>query len=265
MLKKIAIAAVAVLAGLLVLNNTRLGSWCGFAWHKAKEAVSKQVPPEMEIERLKFELTQLEPEIKKNTSALAKEMQAVEDLHEDIAKTKIRLDKKYAEIQAAIQEVDSGAKLVSYNGRKYQSLVEAKEAILLDRETYKQAKKSLEARENLLAAKESAIVEAKKQLASWQATRQQLADEIDQLEAELKALKIAEEQNNIRIDNTRLNRFRASLDDLKHTLKVRQKELALSKGEFAPAPDLKPAKVEAVEGAWDKMKEEEKAGKIAGK
>ena len=52
MCKKIGIAAIAVLAGLLVLNKTPLGNWAKFGLHRAKEAFNNAVPPEVEIAKL---------------------------------------------------------------------------------------------------------------------------------------------------------------------------------------------------------------------
>jgi chromosome segregation ATPase len=260
MCKKIGIAAIAVLAGLLVLNNTKLGSYCGFAWKKAKDKFAQAVPLEVEIDRLRYELTQLEPEIKKNRSDLAREMVALGELREDIAKNDNNLQKRYADLMAAKKEVDAGVQKVSYNGHKYDAKA-AKELVANDWQSYTRAKEALQSRKKLAEAKEAQIAEARKQLAEWQSMREGLAAEIDTLEAEFKALQSAEERNNIRVDNTRLNRLKDSMADVRRAIKVRQTAIELQ-GDTAQGASS-PIKTKAVEEAWKQMEDEEKSGKVA--
>jgi len=74
--------------------------------------------------------------------------------------------------------------------------------------------------------------------------KDQLQAELDQVEAELKTLRLAQTRSNIQIDNTRLTRFNSSLNELKTRIKVQKKELEYE-GVFSshPATFEKPADV----------------------
>ena len=82
MFKKIAIASVVVVAGLVLLAKTNLGSYAHTAWKKAKIGVSEQVPLEFEIERVRDEVSKLTPDMDKNFNAIAHEMVAIDNLRD---------------------------------------------------------------------------------------------------------------------------------------------------------------------------------------
>jgi chromosome segregation ATPase len=260
MCKKIGIAAVAVLAGLLVLNNTRLGSWVGFAWKNMKEKVQNAVPPELEIERLKYELTQLEPEINKTKDELAKERVAVKELDAEIKNTRVKLERKGKAIQEAIREVNDGAQKVSYRGQEYDRL-EAKKAILSDKKVYDKAVKALEARETLLSSKKTAVAKANEQLENWQTVKAELEARIDKIESDLKLVREAQKQNHINFDNSKLSQLDESLTELDRTVKVMQERIAMEQGEFLNST-TKSEKAEAIEREWRDL-QDDKPAKVA--
>src|SRR5215472_9927295 len=83
MCKKIGIAAVAVVAGLLVLNHTKLGSWAKYAFHSIKKQVEDSVPPEVEIAKLKSELASFGPKVHEHINKMAEDKTAVTKLEKD--------------------------------------------------------------------------------------------------------------------------------------------------------------------------------------
>ncbi len=250
MLKKIVIAGVAVLIGLAVLSYTDCGSYIGLGWKKMKDKARNAVPPEVQIERLRHDLTQLEPEMKKNRSALAQQLVELDMLTQDINKTEARLKVRFEELQALKEEAKSGVKAVSFDGRKY-SNVHAQEVFINEWATYKTAKESLDARKKLLEAKTASATEAKKALANWAAMKAQREAELDQIEAELRTVRLAQERNHIEIDHSRLSRFNSSVTDLKKRVAVMQKELQLQ-GEFG----TRSVKVEDNSAAFEKALKE---------
>jgi chromosome segregation ATPase len=260
MCKKIGIAAVAVIAGLFVLNHTKLGDWAKYACHQMKEKIQSQVPPEVQIERLKYELTQLEPEINKSKDQLARQIVEVRRLKGEIKTSEDDLEKKYDEIVAAKKEVDGATKTVAYKGRSL-SPKKAKELIVRDFEAYKSAKKAVDMKRNLVAAKEAGIEEATRQLNDWNSTRDGLKAQIEELEAELQTIKLAEARHDINIDNTRLNRLKDSIKELRQENEVRMERLRLEGDAVASTSD-KPEKAESVDRAWNEIGEE-KPAKVA--
>src|SRR5438270_10882512 len=119
MLKKFAIAAVVVGAGLGLLHATGLNSYTSTAFSKVRGTFKKSVPLEFELERLRHEVSQLIPEMKQSFSRIADEMVAVENLDKEIKATTVTLAKQKQVLLAMTKDLESGKKLISYDGRDY--------------------------------------------------------------------------------------------------------------------------------------------------
>src|SRR5258708_39752031 len=91
MFKNLAIASLAVLAGLMIWHKTSVGSYMNFAWKKAKATASNSVPLEWEIERLREEVANLVPDMKKQLSSIAEEKVAIERLGKEIDVAQVNL------------------------------------------------------------------------------------------------------------------------------------------------------------------------------
>jgi hypothetical protein len=257
MCKKIGIAAIVVVAGLLVLNKTKLGDWARYGWHRAKEAVNHSLPPEEEIKRLRYELSQLEPEINKNLDTLAGERVALRELQDEVNKNRFALEKRWNEFKAAKNELkDETVKKISFDGREMQRS-DAEKQIASQWETFKIAEKTLQSKEKLLGAKVNQVAEMEKQVVQWSNLRDQMKAEIDSIEGELKNLRLAEATSKITdFDNSRLSRFQESLGDLKRTIAVRQERVKIQ-GEFNGSSPSSPEKPESAERALKEIESRE--------
>src|SRR5438128_3677080 len=114
MLKKIGFAALAVVAGLFILNSTHLGSYAKTAWHKVKKTAKGQVPLEFQLESARHEIAQLIPDMRKHIDGIAQEMRAVQRLKEDITVTKANLDEQKKLIYAMKEDLKKGEVKIFY-------------------------------------------------------------------------------------------------------------------------------------------------------
>ena len=233
MMKKIGIASVVVLAGLVVLATTNLGSYARTGWNKIKKHACSQVSPEFEIDRVRDEISQLVPDMNKNLNAIAQEMVAVENLRKDIEQTRANLDAQKKNILQMREDVEgkNPSEWIEYGGTRYKA-DRVRIKLARDWESYKAAEASLKAKENLLEAKEQALAAAKEQMNSMKAKKEQLEVELAQLEAELKTLRVAEARGSFKIDDSRLARIEGSLNDIRDRIKVAKTEADL-RGEFS--------------------------------
>src|SRR6266851_4449838 len=87
MFKKIAIASVIVVAGLVLIAKTSVGSYVHTGWKQLKAGTKNQIPLEFEIERAKDEVSQLVPDMNKYFNEMAHEVVALDSLKEDISRT----------------------------------------------------------------------------------------------------------------------------------------------------------------------------------
>ena len=163
MCKKIGIAAVVVAVVLFLLNSTMLGSYTGTAWSKIHGSFKKQVPIEFEIERIKHEIAQLVPDMKKNLSSVAEEMVAIDNLKEDIRVTRERLATEKVSIMTMTEDLDKGATVVNYHGRDY-SATRVREKLARDFASYQACEGEVKNKEKLLDLKERGLDAAREQL-----------------------------------------------------------------------------------------------------
>jgi chromosome segregation ATPase len=231
MIKKLGITAVAVLGVLFLLNTTGLGSYATVAFNKIKGGFKRQVPLEFEIECIRHEIAQLVPDMKKNLSAVAEEMVAIENLREEIVVAKTNLEKERNNIFTMKQDLESGAQTISYGGRNY-SANRIREKLTADFASYQRAEAEVKSKEQLLEAKEHSLDIAREQLATIRTQKQELETQVAQLEADVKQVRLAQCRNKFHFDDSRLARVKASLADLRNRLKVEKTEQELA-GQFA--------------------------------
>jgi chromosome segregation ATPase len=225
MMKKIGIASVVVLAGLVLFTTTSLGSYAKLAWKKSRESLKQQIPIEVEIERVRGEISQLGPDLDKNFNTLAKESVAIDNLRTDVKQTRANLEAQKKNILTMREDVQGkdGSEKIDYNGNKY-SVVKVKAKLSRDWESYKQAEASLKAKEDLLEAKEQSLAAAREQISAMRVKKEQLEVQLAQMEAELKTLRVAETRGTFKLDDSRLANIESSMGEIRDRVKVAQKE-----------------------------------------
>ncbi|HZT80892.1 MAG TPA: hypothetical protein VFA26_11740 [Gemmataceae bacterium] len=242
MAKKIAIAVVAVAAGLLVLGFTTAGrkacSLARLGWHRVEVGADEMIPPEVEIERLRNELAQMGPEMKKHLGKMAEEMVAVENLKKDIAEHRAELDKQRQAIAVMQKELKSGEKVIEINGKTFpRHRIENK--LVGDWETFKRSEALLRNKEQLLEQKEQGLETAREQLKAMEEAKEQLKLELAQLETEVKAMRVAEARDKMHFDDSRLGRVKEDVAKLKNRIKTKiQKDELVRKYTADPGVEI---------------------------
>lgn len=240
MCRKIGYLAVAGMVAIAILTFTRAGSYSRTVWTQVKTSAQNQIPVEFEIERLKQEVTQLIPDMKKNRSLVAEEMVAVENLRQEIGTTRANLDKQKNDLVALAKDVENGEAQVTLNNRTY-TAERIKEKLARDLAGYKRSLAELKAREQLLDAKERALDVAKEQLAAMMDQKRELEVQIAQLEAEIKTVRLAQTKSQFTLDDSRLSEIKRTIAELRNRLKVEITELELE-GQYSVDPTVKPEK-----------------------
>lgn len=222
MIKKVAIVAVAVGAVLSLLSFTKFGSYASTSWHKVRVSAARQVPIEFEIDRLKHEVGQLIPDLKKNLSAVAEEMAAVENLEKDVAASRTKLDEQKTVLLKLAKDLDGGQKEFVYCGR---AIDREKAATILAKgwDAYKRSENTLKSRTQELELKRRSLDSAKEQLAAMKEQKQELEVQIAQLETEVKTVRLAQTRSKFQFDDSRLAGIKQSLRELQTRLDVEVK------------------------------------------
>jgi len=218
MLKKIAFAAVAVVAGLFILNSTHMGSYARTAWHKAKRAAKCQVPLEFQLESARNEIAQLIPDMNEHIDVIARETQAVNRLRDDITLTKANLTEQKKILLAMKDDLKKGDVKIVYGW----SADRVSQKLARDLASCQRCEKELESREKMLEAKETALNAARDQLGSMKSEKAKLEVLVTTMEAELKTLRLAQTRSQFHLDDSRLSRIKATLADIRDQMRAQQ-------------------------------------------
>lgn len=231
MCKKLGIMVAIVAALALGLKWTGASSYTNTAFNKIKNQVKGQVPLEFEIERLRNEVAQLMPDMKKNLAVVADEMVAVKKLQSEIKITRENLDKQKTSLLTMTQDLKTNSTFITYNGKQYPA-DRIQQKLARDFASYQLAEKELAAKEQLLETKERGLDAAREQLAGMKSQKERLELQVAQLETELKQLRLTQSQTEFTFDDSQLSRCKEILSDVRTRLEVEKTTVELE-GQFA--------------------------------
>jgi chromosome segregation ATPase len=234
MLKKLLIAAVAVVVGLVVVQKTSLGSYVRVWWKNARLCASRQVPVETEIERLRDELARIGKDSTKYFQAMAEDIEAVKELKRDITRHEANLERQKKNVLTLKEDLASGNAFVFYGDTKY-SRERIKSQLAHDFEAYKAAEASLAAKRKLLEVKEQNLTAAKDRMRAMQETRRDLEVELARLEAEHKTVLASQTRSKTHFDDSELSRIKKGVADLRTRINVQKTALEVE-AEYSGGP-----------------------------
>jgi chromosome segregation ATPase len=240
LIRKLGTGAVIVALGLMVLSWLGLSSYPATAFEKVRNSFKKQVPLEFEIERLRYQVNQLVPDMQKKLGTIAEMMVQVDNLRDDVADTRTALKRQKSQILSMTKELETGATTVSYRGKEWGS-TQLREKLDSDFASYRQGEAELKIKEQLLEAKERELAAIREQMASIKQQKQEMEIEVARLEAEVRTVRAAQSRSKFQIDNSSLAQCKATLADIRNRLKV-EKTTAQLQNEFGDEPATVQAK-----------------------
>lgn len=228
--KKTVLAAVAVAVGLVLVSRT---SWGEYGWTKVKAAFKSHITPEMQIERLGQEITKLDKDIDKGWTLIAQREKEKDKLQKEITTGQAWLETKKADMLTASADLKAGVKLVNYSGSKI-SENSARKQLQEDVRIYEAKKKTLASQEKLLESLEKEYTAVKNRQNELVNAKQQLADRLAAVKADLATLKVAQTRSKYPAgDNSRLDDIKSTLNDLEEQIGVQMRALELKEGHEA--------------------------------
>jgi hypothetical protein len=233
MCKKIGIATLAVVAGLFILNSTHLGSYARTAWKKVKATAQRQVTPEFTLETIRNEIGRLDPEMTNYINTVARQEVELTNLTKEIKENKLTLEKAKDQIWVMNEAMEGGEKVVFLGALNSTPISQERLQSILNQKltSTKRLQDNVKMQEKVLEAKEAALQSNKEKLMAMKDLKQKLILEADNLEAQLKALQVAETKSEFQLDDSKLSQIKSMLADVRTQIEVRQKEAEL-KGAF---------------------------------
>lgn len=224
MLKKLVVGTLTLgIAVGLVFGSDSLSYMRTFG-KNVRQSVKSEIRPEFEIGRIRHEVDNLIPEIRRHMTVVAEQSVDVKDLEREIADQDLRLAKQRESILALRNDLESGKDRFTYRAVSY-TRGEVESDLAHRFESFRNAEESLKRDRQILVAQRDTLRANQQKLDSMLSRKQDLVVKVAQLEARLKQVQAAETINSIEIDDTRLAHVDRMIREMNRKLDVRQSML----------------------------------------
>lgn len=192
-----------------------------------KGAVRGNVPVEFEIQRARQMIRDLEPEVRRNMHAIAKDEVELKHLEERIGQLESRLAKEKEAILRLKKDLENSTpkECFEYGGRKY-TAAQVRQDLANRFERYKTGEAALAQWRKLHETRQQTVAANRQRLEGMLAARRQLEVEVERLEAQRQMLAAVETTSQTTFDDSQLGRVKELIDDLRTRLEVSEKLLA---------------------------------------
>lgn len=208
---------------LALLSTATLGVplWsyarCGATY--LTQSASEAMPIEWEIKRARQMIADLDPEIQGNAKQIAREKIETRRLRTQVEETRDRLSKAEQDIERLRDDLAGGQDYYTYAGRTYTS-VQVKNDLSERFKRFKTRKETAQKLEDMLSAREQILSAAHNRMDAMMAAKRELEVEIENLQARLGAMRVAEASHGFSFDDSHLAQTRNLLDEIHTRLDV---------------------------------------------
>ncbi len=242
MLKKLVIAAAAVVVGLVILKKTDLGSLMQVWWKDAGAWCSRQVPPETRIKQLKLEIGKIDNDIRAAVNSLVKQEVIFRDLDGDVKALKAVQETRKKDMYTLIEALESNSTRVSFHEQSYSPEV-AQIKLESLKTAYENGKQTLKLKEQNLKVKVEQLELADQRIKKIQSKKEELTTLVAQMEAQLENLRLKQVDNSVPVNDTQVSKCETLARNLKSLLAEEEiKAEKLARYGLTPAPSTEPAK-----------------------
>lgn len=226
MLKKVIIAGgAATLLSTLTLGVPLFSyARCGVDW--LQTSTTDVMPLEWEIKRARQMISDLKPEIEENAIRIAREKVEVSRLESQYSDASAGLEKSRNEITRLTSDLKEGVNQYTYAGKTYTS-AQVKADLGSRFKRFKTKSATTDKLNQILRARESSLLAAQDRMTSMMDAKRQLEVEVENLQARLGALRVAQTTSEVSLDDSHLSRTRELLDEIAIRIDVREESLVV--------------------------------------
>ena len=219
MLKKVVLlgGAAVLLLGLLFGREACSYVKTSLGW--VRQSVKDAIPIEVELDRARRMIADLNPEIRRNMTLIAREEVNVQKLADSIKATDEALAKAKADILRLNSDLRSGSEQFAYAGRTY-TTKQVRDDLARRFQRFKTKEEANKHLREVLAARRTTLQAAQEKLESMMAAKEQLEVDVEQLEARLKMVQVAQSRSEINFDDSHLARTKELLSDIQSRIDV---------------------------------------------
>jgi len=213
-----------LLSGLLF--GTGLASYLKTGVGYARDAVKDAVPVNVEIDRARQMIDDLQPEIANNMKVIAAEKIAVAKLTKQIDAKADLLASAERDILRLTSDLKSGDTRFVYAKRSYSS-EQVKDDLEGRFKRFKTQQATLDQLDHMLAARSKTLQASKDRMDEMLSAKRQLEVEVENLQAQYAANQVAHAASSLCLDDSHLSRTRELIDDIRTRIEVDEELLAV--------------------------------------
>ena len=220
--RKVLFFGLGTLAVSWFVFGKNAASYIHTAVGKIKDTAKDSVPVDFEIERARQMVKDLGPEIQTNMQVIAKEEVEVERLEKQIQESDARLNKDRTDLMRLKNDLSTGKDQYTYGTRTF-TATQVKCDLGNRFERYKTSDATLGSLKGVLKARQDGLDAAKQKLEGMLAAKRKLDVEVENLDARLKAVEVAQTTSEHSFDDSQLGRVKELITDLRCRLDVAAK------------------------------------------
>ena len=215
--------AAAALAGTMLLGSDA-SSYVKNMGSNVRDAVRQEISVEFELDRIRTEVDDLLPEIKKHLKTVASQSVDVKDLERSIAAREASLAQQKEAILTLRKDLEAGHSTYTYRTVSY-SRAEVEADLAHRFASFCTAEDCVRRDHQILTAQRDTLRANQRKLDTMLSRKQDLAVKIAQLEARLRQVQAAEAINSMQVDDSQLAQVEQLIRDVGHALDVRESML----------------------------------------
>ncbi len=245
MIKKSLLVLCGVGLLTVILFGRDAASYLGTGYDRVTESARAAVPTEFQIERARRMVSDLGPEMRRCRHVIAKEEVEVERLTSQIERAESQAAKDKSDLSRLHADLATERDVYQYAGHRF-TAAEVKQDMARRLERMKTTDATLASFIDMRDARLRNLEAARKKLMAMAATQRQLAVEVENLEAKLKLVEVAETSSDFNFDNSKLARAKDLIAEIRTDLDVAAK-LASADVDFSgeiPLDDTTPENIE---------------------
>ncbi|QDS91259.1 hypothetical protein EC9_54830 [Rosistilla ulvae] len=213
-----------LLSGLVF--GTGMSSYMKTGFGYARDAVKDVVPVNVEIDRARQMIDDLQPEIAKNMKLIASEKIHVAKLQKQIDSKADMLASAERDIMRLTADLQSGDTRFVYAKRTY-SADQVKDDLSGRFNRFKTQKATVDKLQQMLTAREKTLQAAKDRMDEMLSAKRQLEVEVENLQAQYAANQVAHAASSLNLDDSHLSRTRDLIDSIRTRIEVDEELLAV--------------------------------------
>ncbi len=229
MFKKMAMVGILGALGAVTVVGTGAWSYVRTGVNSAHQTVRDSVPIDWEIKRARDMISDLKPEIRRNAEVVAREEVAVRHLSEEIGNKEVVLAKSRSDILRLKDDLASGSLSgkvhFTYAGRKY-SENQVREDLENRFKQFQVHEQTTDKLKQVLVAREKNLEAARRKLDSMLSAKRELEVEIENIQARLTMVQVAQTNSPVALDDGQLSSTRKLLDEIRTRIDVAEQMVA---------------------------------------